>query len=108
MAVRARLDWDAGNVAKCLKHGVTIDEIETLFVSGAKSLPDVMHSDEEERFIATGRTGQGRALFVVFTLRHVGDDRLVRPISARYMHAKEVARYEQSSEADSGAEDDDG
>ena len=107
MAVRARFDWDSANVAKCMKHGVTIDEIEALFVSGAKALPDVMHSGEEERFIATGRTTEGRALFVVFTLRHEGDDRLVRPISARYMHAKEVKRYEQTSEADPRTEDDD-
>ncbi|MDP3315875.1 MAG: BrnT family toxin [Devosia sp.] len=107
MDVRARFDWDAGNVAKCMKHGVTVDEIEALFGSGARALPDVMHSDEEERFIATGRTTEGRALFVVFTLRQLGEDRLVRPISARYMHAREVKRYEQTSKTDPSAEDDD-
>ena len=86
MAVRARFDWDAGNVAKCMKHGVTVDEIEALFVSGARALPDVMHSDEEERFIATGRASEGRALFVVFTLRHVG--RPAGPSDQRTIHAR--------------------
>lgn len=30
---RAGFDWDAGNWAKCQKHGVSIGEIEALFRS---------------------------------------------------------------------------
>lgn len=52
--------------------------------------PDVAHSGEETRFIAIGKTHAGRALFVAFTLRNGW----LRPISARYMHEKEVRKYE--------------
>ena len=36
----------------------------------------------------------GRPLFVAFTIRVKGRQRFVRPISARYMHAKEIESYE--------------
>jgi len=45
----------------------------------------------ESRHIAIGRV-DGRAMFVAFALRN---DR-IRPISARYMHMKEVNNYEAS------------
>jgi uncharacterized DUF497 family protein len=41
--------------------------------------------------------GRRRAIFVVFTLRRRGDDILIRPISARYMHDKEVKSYEKEN-----------
>ena len=49
---------------------------------------------EERRFLAIGFGAAGRHVLVVFTIRVVGEDRLIRPISARYMHRKEVAYYE--------------
>ena len=107
MAEQARLDWDSGNIEKCQKHGVTRDEIEALFASGtARSFPDVAHSQSEDRFIAVGVSRVGRPLFVIFTLRQVDGVQLLRPVSARYMHAKEVKRYEQTIEADQRSEDD--
>ena len=36
-------------------------------------------------------------MFVVFTLRERDDLTLIRPISARYMHAREAKRYDQES-----------
>ena len=36
----------------------------------------------------------GRHIFLVFALRQRGGATLVRPISARYMHSKEVQHYE--------------
>jgi len=45
------------------------------------------------RFRAIGQTSEGRALFVVFTLRRRGTDTLIRAISARYMHRKEADHY---------------
>jgi len=59
-------------------------------------LPDLKHSDEEDRFIATGQSRNGRYLFVVFTLRENDGKNIVRPISSRYMHQKEVKKYEQA------------
>jgi uncharacterized DUF497 family protein len=90
----AGFDWDDANRKKCRKHGVSIDEIEALFADEPKTAPDPKHSVEEDRFLAVGRTRNGRPLFVAFTFRHRRDTRLIRPISARYMHKKEIEAYE--------------
>jgi uncharacterized DUF497 family protein len=87
-------DWDEGNRSKCQKHGVSPGAIESLFAGPVAILPDVEHSEAEHRFRAIGRTKHGRAVFVVFTLRHREEGLLIRPISARYMHDKEVQSYE--------------
>jgi len=90
-------EWDRGNRAKCQQHGVSIEEIETALTSGAMLiLPDTRHSDEEDRLIATGSGISGRHVFVVFTLRRRGGRTLLRPVSARYMHRKEIAVYDQA------------
>jgi uncharacterized DUF497 family protein len=91
-------DWDAGNRDKCRKHGVTPAEIEALFRGAPRVAPDIRHSVAEQRFIAVGRTGAGRPVFVAFCFREAGGRRLIRPISARYMHAEEARRYEQAEE----------
>jgi uncharacterized protein len=87
-------EWDNGNTAKCEKHGVSREEIEALFCNDPLTGPDIAHSTKETRFRALGRTGSGRAVFVVFTVRGSGVQTFIRPISARYMHAKEVAFYD--------------
>jgi uncharacterized DUF497 family protein len=87
------LDWDNGNLTKCQKHGVSIEEIEALFAGDPRYSPDEVHSIVEQRFLATGRNSEGRAILVIFTIRERDELRYVRPISARYMHAKEAARY---------------
>lgn len=92
-------DWDEGNLAKCRKHGVSTAAIESVFRRGLTVLPDNAHSQKEQRFRAIGRTERGRAIFVVFTLRGRGDEVLIRPISARYMHKKEVDHYAKTYEA---------
>ena len=51
-------------------------------------------SKEEERFTGIGETNQRRSLFIAFPLRRHSDEVLIRPISARYMHPKEVDHYE--------------
>lgn len=87
-------DWDDGNWPKCGKHGVSREEIERLFLDGkARVAPDLKHATPtESRHIAAGRV-DGRAILVAFAFR--GD--LIRPISARYMHAKETSSYEKST-----------
>ncbi len=87
-------DWDAANREKCQTHGVSLREIEWVLQHGAVA-PDPVHAMSEQRFIAVGRTQEGRATFVAFTLRHKGDLWLARPFSARYMHAKEARLYGQ-------------
>jgi uncharacterized protein len=90
----ARFEWDAANLEKCRKHGVPIAEIEALLTGNPRIAPDPKHLAAEQRFIAIGRNTAGRPMFVAFTLRRRGSLSLVRPIGARYMHAKEIARYE--------------
>jgi uncharacterized protein len=88
-------DWDSGNIEKCAKHGVSRNEIEAIFLNGPKIAPDIAHSGQENRLIAIGRSiVNKKPVFVAFTLRTFDELTLVRPISARPMHAKETARYE--------------
>ena len=93
MASIEGFDWDDGNWPKCGKHGVSREDIEVALSHGALIAPDPAHSHDEDRFIAVGRNASGRAEFVAVTFRTVDGRRLVRPISARYMHAKEAKRY---------------
>ena len=58
-----------------------------------------MHSKSEERFKAIGKGNNGRWIFLVFTLRTRRGQRFVRPISARFMHKKEVEHYEKETAA---------
>jgi hypothetical protein len=93
-------DWDKGNRDKCRRHGVATGTIEQLFRRGLIVLPDEEHSPSEQRFGALGRTGDGRGIFVVFTMRRAETGLLIRPISAGYMREKEVRRYEEIYEAE--------
>ncbi|MFO1116937.1 MAG: BrnT family toxin [Beijerinckiaceae bacterium] len=90
-------DWDRGNIDKCRKHGLSLTEIETALSGEIFVTPDPAHSAREQRFHAIGRTATGRAVFVVFTLRERGGEMLLRPISARYMHRKEIEAHEKEA-----------
>ena len=92
----AGFEWDDGNIPKVLKHGVSQSEIEEVFRSAPYLAPDLRHSDFEDRFRAVGRTQNGRYVFVVFTFRMRLERHVIRPISARFMHAKEIAAYEKA------------
>jgi len=89
-------DWDAGNDRKSAeKHGVGQTEAEQVFFNEPLVVAiDERHSAAEARFHALGRSESGRLLHITFTLRR--DERLIRVISARDMHRKERAIYEQA------------
>jgi hypothetical protein len=93
----AGFDWDDGNRAKCRQQGVSLEDVEALFDRPVLIVPDEGHSQSEERLKAIGSTAQGRSIFLVFTIRERHGKRLIRPISARYMHGKEVASYEEEN-----------
>jgi len=93
----AGVDWDDANREKCRKHGVSLAEIEVLFHRPLAVFPDPAHSRSETRFKAIGTTDKGRRVLIVFTLRKRGSETLLRPISARYMHRKEVKYYEEEA-----------
>jgi hypothetical protein len=90
-------DWDRGNQAKCEKHGLSVATVESIFTRPLALLPDAAHSQRGNRFRAIGRTEKGRGVFIVFTLRRKGEELLIRPISARYMHKKEIETYEKEN-----------
>jgi uncharacterized protein len=85
-------DWDEGNFHKNReRRGVTIAECEQPFFNRPLIInDDLLHGDNEDRYLALGRTDQGRKLFLVFMVRK----KRVRIISARDMTKKERAIYE--------------
>lgn len=93
----AGFDWDGGNREKCRRHGLSLEEIEEFFRQGMVHVaPDIRHSEAERRFLAIGKSPvvTGKPVIVAFTLRESEGKRLIRPITARYMHAKELRKYE--------------
>jgi uncharacterized DUF497 family protein len=89
-------EWDKGNEQKNVKHGVTPAEAEQAFMNEPIIItPDILHSGNEQRYRALGMTNDGRQLTVIFTVRN--NDTLLRVISARDMHRKERALYEQET-----------
>jgi len=89
-------DWDDGNPRKNDKHGVSMAEAEQVFFNAPLLLlEDATHSQQELRLHALGKTDLGRTLHITFTLRK--SKQLIRVISARDMHRKERAVYEQAS-----------
>lgn len=90
----AGFEWDDGNWPKCGKHGLTQDDIESVLRGSPHVMPN-RNSTDESRFCAIGTTDAGRHAFIVFTIRARDGALVVRPISARYMHEKEVNHYDE-------------
>ena len=78
-----------------VKHGISFDEAMTVFYDPLSlTVPDPIHSDEENRFIITGFSDKQRQLVVAHTDR--GDK--IRIISARLATPSEKRKYEQENE----------
>ena len=91
----AGFNWDDGNARRNEKHGVSTAEAGQVFFNAPLLLlDDAAHSQDELRHHTLGKTDEGRALHISFTLRQSG--MLIRVISARDMHRKERAIYEQA------------
>jgi len=89
-------DWDDGNAGKNEKHGVSPADAEQVFFNAPLIVvADVRHSEREARLHALGKSNEGRQLHITFTLRDAGQK--IRVISARDMHRKEKAFYEQAT-----------
>lgn len=87
-------EWDKGNIDKSYKkHGISPNESEEIFLDeNLQVKPDVKHDQQEERFIAIGKTNVGKILFIIFTLRKD----FIRIISARVANQKERGIYEKA------------
>ncbi len=90
----AGFNWDDGNWPKCGKHGLSREEIEQVFMGTPAVMLDP--NPNEPRLRAIGKTNAGRYAFIVFMLREMDKKKMIRPISARYMHQKEIDHYEKS------------
>jgi len=90
-----KFQWDKANQDKNLiKHKVSNQECEEVFFDqDKKTFKDVLHSQQEERYIIIGQTKQKRLLFIVFTIRA---DK-IRVISARNLNRKERKFYEKTT-----------
>jgi uncharacterized DUF497 family protein len=88
--------WDPEKAQTNLdKHGVSFEEASTAFADPlSRTVPDPLHSDEEDRFILLGMSSEGR--FVV--VAHTDRGETVRLISARLATSAERRRYEQTHE----------
>ncbi|MSQ76051.1 MAG: BrnT family toxin [Rhodoferax sp.] len=88
-------DWDDGNARKNDKHGVSMAEAEQVFFNAPLLLlEDGNHSQLEPRLHGLGKSDGERLLHVTLSLRRAAQ--LIRVISARDMHRKERAVYEQA------------
>jgi uncharacterized DUF497 family protein len=92
----AEFEWDIEKAESNLqKHGVSFAEAATVFFDPLSlTIPDPLHSDEENRFVTTGLSNQQRQPVVVHSER---DDRL-RVVSARLATAGETEKYESGIE----------
>ena len=88
-------DWDVGNSINCESHGMNHAEVESVFMGAPLVGPDPFNPAIERRWRAIGMTDSDRPAFVAFTIRERDGERLIRPISARFMHANETRKYEQ-------------
>lgn len=93
-AQHVEFEWDSGNISKSVeKHGVTSDEVESIFQIGlAEPIgKQVSPAVSEERLCIVGPSVTGRMISIVFTIR----DGRVRPISSRIASRKEKRLYEE-------------
>ena len=82
-------DWDESNIPKILLR-FRIHEVEEFFWQELFIIEDDLHSEKEKRFISIGSGPGNKPMFVCFTIRNGG----IRVISARFMRAKELKKYE--------------
>ena len=92
----AEFEWDTEKAESNLqKHGVSFEEAATVFFDPLSlTIPDPLHSDEENRFVTTGLSNQHRQLVVV----HSDSDDRIRIISVRLATSSERKKYESGIE----------
>ncbi len=87
-------EWDDHkNRLNIKKHGVSFEEAHTVFFDPlTKVAPDPEHSDEEDRFVAVGRSSDARLLLVIQCFREKNE--IIRIVSARKLTRRERRDYE--------------
>ena len=85
--------WDRRKAqSNLVKHGVSFEEAQTVFLDdNARLIDDPDHSGEEERFVLLGHSLQARCLIVIHCYRE--RDSVIRLISARPATKQEEEVY---------------
>ena len=86
-------EWDEQkNASNKVKHGISFEEACSVFQdSRALVIPDLDHSDDEERFIILGLSIKLNMLVVCHCYRD--DEQIIRIISARKATKTECSYY---------------
>ena len=94
--MNTEFEWDPEKAeSNLLRHGVAFAEAATVFFDPLSiTVPDPVHSGDENRFVITGLSYGQRHLVVV----HVDRGDRIRIISARLATPSERNRYESGSE----------
>ena len=90
-----KFEWDNRKAEENLKrHSVSFEEASTVFSDFLSlTIPDPLHSEEEERLVIIGYSERQRLLVVVHTEREA----VIRIISARRATTYERITYEESN-----------
>ena len=91
--MKITFEWDEEKAKRNFKkHGVNFEEAKMVFNDPVSiTIPDPLHSDNEQRFIDIGNTPKGRVLVVAYTER--GSN--IRIISCRKAVKREKREYEE-------------
>lgn len=86
-----KFEWDNNkNQENIIKHGVDFNEATTIFFNDYLEIPDLDHSEFEERFIAIGTSALLRELVVCYCIRKtIDNDKVTRIITARKANQSE-------------------
>ena len=86
-------EWDKWSIDKSYKkHGIAPNETEEVFLDEeVKIKKDIKHQEQEECFIAIGKTIENKMFFVVFSIRK----NKIRIISGRRANKKEMEVYKE-------------
>ena len=90
-----RFEWNETKAEmNLIKHGVSFHRACTVFRDpNILSVPDLLHSLDEERWVSLGVSETGATLVVIHTYRKWNGDEAVRLISARKASAREQRQY---------------
>jgi len=88
-------EWDDGNIGHApAKHHVTLDEVEEVFFNNPYVKLSRIEVNGERRYLAIGRTDEGRFLSVIFTPRNG----IIRVITAYEAPGRHIAKYKEERE----------
>lgn len=86
-----KFEWDEEkNIKNIIKHGIDFNEAVTIFFNDYIEIPDLEHSNVEDRFTAFGISSLLRELVVCYCVREkIDGNNIIRIITARKANQNE-------------------